>query len=353
LSAAYHLAKRGITDVVVVEKEFIGAGSSGRSASMIMLQMDGETKIKLCQYCMDRYMEFEGELGGDPEYDPIGTLLLADASVAEHARQQAELRQRLGAETHILAPEEINDYAPLVNVEDLEFGVWGPQDGGVEAQSIMLGYRDGARRLGGQVKQGVAATGIVVEGECVAAVETTEGRIDTPVVVNAAGADARAVAAWVGLDLPIDNRTRSIYVTAPFPQVADSHPFTYDVARQWYYRKEGPGVLIGMGVEKGRSAADAINTDLLPDVIDVAIHRVPALAEARIQSGWTGIRPLTPDNLPILGPVKGLDGYVNDCGWGGEGVMLAPVGGQLIAEFIADGATSTFALEPFQLARFG
>jgi len=352
LSAAYHLAKRGITDVVVVEKDFIGAGSSGRSASMIMLQMDGETKIKLCQYCMDRYLEFEDELGADPEYDPIGTLLLVDASVAEHARQQAELRQRLGAETRILAPDEINDYAPLVNVEDLILGVWGEKDGSVEAQSIMLGYRDGARRLGVQVKQGVSSTGIVVDGDRVVGVETTEGRIDTSVVVNAAGADARKVAAWVGVDLPIDNRTRSIYVTAPFPKVADGHPFTYDVARAWYYRKEGPGVLIGMGVEKDRGVIDSINTHLLTDVIDVAMHRVPALAEARIQSGWTGIRPLTPDSLPILGPVDGLDGYLNDCGWGGEGVMLAPVGGQLIAELVADGETSTFPLGPFLAGRF-
>lgn len=352
LSAAYHLAKRGVRDVVVVEKEFIGAGSSGRSASMIMLQMNGELKIRLCQTCMDRYLAFEDELGIDPEYDPIGTLLLADASVAGQARQQAELRQQLGVETHILSPAEINDYAPLVNVEDLALGVWGPRDGGVEAQSIMLGYRDGARRLGGQVRQGVAATGIVVEGGRVVAVETTEGRIDTPVVVNAAGADAIAVAGWVGVDLPIDVRRRSIYVTSAFPQVPADHPFTYDVAKEWYFRKEGPGVLIGMGKEKGGSASDSINTALLDAVIDVAIQRVPALAEAGIQSGWTGLRPLTPDNLPILGPVEGLDGYVNDCGWGGEGVMLAPVGGQLIAEFVADGAATTFPLDPFLLARF-
>ena len=83
------------------------------------------------------------------------------------------------------------------------------------------------------------------------------------------------------------------------------------------------------------------------------MHRVPALAEARIQSGWTGVRPLTSDNMPILGPVEGLDGYVNDCGWGGEGVMLAPVGGQLIAEFVADGETSSFPLDSFLLKRFG
>jgi sarcosine oxidase subunit beta len=353
LSAAYHLARRGVENVVVLEKAFIGAGSSGRSASMLMLQVWNEWQVRLSQYCFERYMAFEAELGVDPEYAPIGTLLLATAAVADEVRAQAEMRRTLGVtSTQILDAEGITRIAPVINTDDLVLGVYGPEDGIIEAQSIMLGYQKGARRHGADIRQGVAATGIVVENGRVAAVETPDGPIHTGWVVNAAGADAADVARWAGIDLPLDNRARSVYVTGPFPQIPDDTPFVYDEAAGWYYRKEGPGVLIGMGKEKDKPASERVNRDLLPAVIDVAMHRVPVLAEASIASGWTGIRPLTPDGRPILGPVDGVAGYLNDAGWGGEGVMHAPAGGQLIAELICDGETSTFPIEPFLLARF-
>lgn len=352
LSAAYHLAKIGVTDVVIVEKEFIGAGSSGRSASMIMLQVDTEPKIRLSQYCFERYMIFEEELGTDPEYRPIGYLNLATAPVADALSEQIELRRKLGVRVDALTPEDIKAFVPVVNTDDLVLGAFGPEDGIIEAQSIMLGYKDGMNRLGGKVYQGVRASGIQVEGDHVTGVETTSGLISAPFVVNAAGADAAEVGHWVGIDLPIDNRSRSIFVTDKFPLIPDDTPFVHDAEVEWYYRKEGPGVLMGMGKESGKSVSMSINREFLPQVIEAAIHRVPALAEARIASGWSGFRPLTPDYRAIIGPVDGLDGYINLCGWGGEGVMHAPAGGQLVAEIIHDGQATTFNLAPFLFSRF-
>jgi glycine/D-amino acid oxidase-like deaminating enzyme len=297
-------------------------------------------------------MDFEAELGTDPEYKRIGTLSIATESVADSSLTMAQMRQAAGVETKILSPQEVQQRCPEINVEDVAAGIWGPEDGIIEAQSIMLGYKDGAARLGAIVYQGVQATGITLDGGQVSGVETTAGTISTGWVVNAAGADATEVSSWVGIELPIDNRARCIYVTDAFPQIPDDTPFVYDNEYHWYYRKEPPGVLMGMGELKGRQASSAIDRAYFPEVIDVAIHRVPALEQARIAHGWVGIRSLTPDSHPILGPVDGIGGYVNSCGWGGEGVMHAPMGGQLVAEFIRDGVTSTYNLEPFLYERF-
>lgn len=352
LSAAYHLARMGAGRVIVLEKDVIGAGSSGRSASMLMKQVWNEDQIRLAVYSFERYMAFSEETGGDTEYRPIGTLQVVTEVQEDDLRQQAALRRDYGIETYILSPDEIKKMVPVLNVDDLAVGTFGAEDGVIEAQSIMLGYADAARWQGAAIWQGIAATGIDISVGQVTAVQTTDGPIATEWVVNAAGADAAKIGRWAGIELPIDNRARSVYVTGPFPKIPNDVPFVYDESAEWYFRREGPGVLMGMGKERSDQPVMAINWRLLPAVIDVAMHRVPVLAEASIASGWTGIRPLTPDGRPIIGPADGVEGYVNSVGWGGEGVMLAPAGGQLVAEVITQGQATTFDLAPFLLSRF-
>ncbi|MCA9911541.1 MAG: FAD-binding oxidoreductase, partial [Anaerolineae bacterium] len=214
LSAGYHLAKLGVRDVVIVEKAFMGAGSSGRSASMLMLQVWTEWQIRFSQYCFDRFMHFQGEFDASPDYHRTGSLTLVTDAVAEQEQQLVDLRRHLGVTTEIWTPDEIKRRYPLINTDDLTFGVYGPEDGGIEAQSIMLAYKDAGRRLGVELNQGARATGITLEGGRVASVQTTKGDIQTRWVVNAAGADAAEVGEWVGLHIPIQNRVRNIYVTA-------------------------------------------------------------------------------------------------------------------------------------------
>jgi sarcosine oxidase subunit beta len=352
LSAAYHLAKMGIRDVVVVEKAFIGAGASGRSASMLMLQVSSEWQIGFSLYCFERYMTFQEEFGTDPGYRRIGTFMPILPTHAEHERELVDLRRHFNIETEIWTPAEIKSHFPMMRVDDLAFGVFGNLDGTLDAHAIMLGYKDGATRLGAEIDRNICATGITLSGNRVASVQTTHGDIATRYVVNAAGADAAEVGAWVGIDLPIEPRLRNIYVTDAFPQIPDDTPFVYDTAAEWYYRKEGHGVLFGMGKRQAAEAPMSIDWAFLPQVIEVATHRIPILAEARVASGWTGLRPLSRDGRPILGGVDGIEGYINSCGWGGEGIMHSPIGGQLAAELIHDGKTSTFDIQDFLYARF-
>lgn len=352
LSAAYHLAKAGIRDVVVVEQEFIGAGSSGRSASMLMLQVWTEWQVRFSQYCFRRIMAFEEEFGTSAGYKRIGSLTLVPQTQAEDERTQLAIRKQLGVTPEIWSPEEVKHHYPYIEVDDLAFAIWGEEDGEIEAQSMMMGYKDAGKRLGVKVHQGVKATGITFQNGCVTGVQTNEGDIAAKWVVNAAGAEAAKVGKWVNLDLPIDNRVRNIYVTAPFTQMGEEMPFVYESGPDWYFRREGPGILFGMGKRKLDTAAMTIDWPYLNTVMEFALHRVPVLGEAGIASGWSGIRPLTPDGRPILGPVDGLEGYINDCGWGGEGIMHSPIGGQLVAEWICDGKTTTFPPEPFLLGRF-
>lgn len=352
LSAAYHLAKLGLPDVCVVEKARIGAGSSGRSASMLMKQLDYETNIRMSLYDFERYMNFQAETGVDPEFKRIGFLGLFDEATRQEGEKALQTRQKLEVKTDLWQPEEIQKHLPFINVDDVIFGLYGHEDGIIDAHAIMQGFSSAARRLGVTLLEGVKAAGINVQKGKVEAVNTSEGQIKTRWVVNAAGADAAEVGQWVGLTLPIANRRRNIYMTHEFPAIPADSPFVEDMGAEWYFRREGPGVIIGMGKEDSSEASDVLNVDFLPQVIDFAMHRVPILAEASILRGWSGIRPLTPDSRPLIGAVEGVEGYVNLCGWGGEGVMHAPSGGQMVAEYITAGTVSTFDVTPFLLSRF-
>jgi sarcosine oxidase subunit beta len=366
LSAAYHLAKLGAAGVVVVEKETIGAGSSGRSASMLMLSRENEPKIRFSQYSYKRYMAFKDEFGVDPGFKKIGFLsvipistkseeeAIKSISLIKHYIEMTRIRQRLGVTTEIMDQEDIKHLVPVVNVEDIILGVFGPDDGVIDPDAIMQAYAKGARARGVSIRQGVKATGIEVNAGKVTGVHTTDGFISTPTVVNAAGAEAIDVGKWVGITLPIMNRKRSIFVTTEVPEIPDNSPMVEDAEVEWYYRKEGPGVLMGMGKEESGEISKEPNLELLPRVVEFALHRVPLLANPQIgiMRGWSGIRPLTKDILPILGPVAGIIGFVNDCGWGGEGIMHSPAGGQIIAEFITEASKPTLELAPFLLSRF-
>jgi sarcosine oxidase subunit beta len=352
LSAAYHLARASAGRIVLVEAELIGSGSSGRSASMLMLQRENAEKIALSKFSYSRYAQFEDETGYPTRFRKIGFLSVVPSQIAGLALERAALRQKMGVNTQVLGPEEIASLVPVVNVSDIAVGIYGPDDGVIDAASLLAGYAAGARRLGVDIRENVTATNVVVESDRVVAVETTEGVIATRCVINAAGANARTVAGWVGTDLPILNRRRSIFVTKDEDLIPADSPMVEDAEAEWYYRKEGRGVLMGMGKEDSSDVSMDINWSFAPTVFEFAAHRVPALSTALLSGGWSGIRPLTPDLNPILGPVDSAEGFINSCGWGGEGIMHAPAGGQIVADIVMRANHPSFEIRPFLASRF-
>jgi sarcosine oxidase subunit beta len=352
LSLAYHLARKGLTDVLLVEANTLGSGSSGRSAAIIGHVFPSEKCLPLLQLSFDALLRLPDELEADPGYQPIGCLLLAGAQTAPDLRRRHTLLQRLGIESYLLNHEAILGLTPGLHLADIEFALYTFQAGCVDPHFIMMAYARHARRLGVQLAEGVRATGIDVQGDRVVGLHTTAGRVATPRVVNAAGFRARQVAAWAGMELPITNFKRHIFCTGPVPAYSGSIPFTYEADLPWYMRREGPGLLIGMGSVESDEEDPVVDWSFLDAVIEHSLHRAPPLAEAGVKTGWAGLRSITPDDDPILGPAPHLPGFYNDCGWGGHGVMLAPAGGLLLAEWIVDGQATSVDVRDLGAERF-
>jgi sarcosine oxidase subunit beta len=352
-STAYHLARMGVKDVAVFEMDQVGSGSSGKSASMLSLQFcHDELSVRMAKYSYAKYMQFEEELGVSIEFKKIGWLSLATQESAEYLRRNAELLQSRDVETEILKPEEIKVQYPEINTEDVILGTWGPDDGPFDPHMIMWGYIKRGSEMGMRLYQDVRVKGIDVRNGKVEGILTDKGLISTKIVVNAGGPWAIEIGRWAGIEIPIINLARGILVTGPIPELPSDRPFVEDVTVEWYYRPEGRGVLMGMGTLPAEELDVQISYEMMDEMIKAAIHRVPLLEKTSVLKAWAGVRPMTLDDHPILGPVTPVEGLILNCGWGGTGIIQAPIAGQLVAEYISGGSTPTMDMDSLSIERF-
>jgi len=352
-STAYHLAQMGITDVAVFEMDQVGSGSSGKSASMLSLQYcEDELTIQMTKYSYAKYMQFEGEMGVPIDFKKIGWMSVASEKNVELLRKNAELLNSHGITTEILEPDEIKRRYPEIEIEDLALGTWGPDDGLIDPHMVMWGYMKKAQEMGATLHQGVKATGIQVHYGKVEGVRTGNGFVSSRTVVNAGGPWAKEIGRWVDVEIPITNLARTIVVTGPCADVPHNRPFFDDLTFEWYCRPEISGLLMGMGAKPVEEHNSQTDTEMVHEIIDVAVRRIPVLEKASMQTAWTGIRPLTPDGHPIIGPVPSVGGLMLNCGWGGRGIIQAPIAGRLVAETIHHGYSSTMDIHPLKIERF-
>jgi len=212
-----------------------------------------------------------------------------------------------------------------------------------------------AQAAGATVERKTEVTGIVVERGAIAAVETSRGRIDSPVVVNAAGPYARAIGRMAGVDVPVDPYRRHIFIAAfdrGTPAVPQSHVMVIDFETTFYFHREGAGILFGMADPDEPPTFDTtVRWDFLPDVTDVAARRLPALRDASISHAWAGLYEMSPDGNPIIGRVASVDGLFLINGFSGHGFQHSPAAGRIVADLIT-GRDPGFDLEPYSFERF-
>jgi len=353
-SIAYHLARRGLADVVVLEREAVGAGTTSKAAGGIRVQFPCETEIRFSLESIEVFERFRDEFGVDPGYTKIGYLyLVSDEPRLRGFERQMALQRSLGADVRLIAPGDAQKLVPALRVDDLIAAVWGPQDGMAGPAEVTNAFARRARELGARILEGVEATALELAGGRVTGVATRDGAIATPLAINAAGPTAARVGRFARVELPVHPRRRHIFFTEPFPEIPGPVPLTSDVASGFYFRKELEQVLLSPGdVEDiGEDFTVPMDWSKVADAVEKAVHRVPVLERARIAGGWAGLRPLTPDDHAIIGWAPGVEGFFLAVGFGGHGFQHSPATGRHVAEWLLDGRSS-LDLSLFDPARF-
>jgi sarcosine oxidase subunit beta len=359
-SVAYHLARRGWREILVLDRSHgPGQGSTGKATGGFRAQYASPINVRLSLLSREKLRCFADETGGDAGYYPAGYLWLASTpSELEVLRAARRVQHQEGlTEAVEVGLEEIARLNPAVALDEVIGGAFCPSDGFIRPLGIVEGYLAAAQRLGVELEWQVEVNGFRSgQDNRIAVVETSLGPISPAAVVNAAGPWAAEVARWAGLDLPVAPLRRQVAATAPTELLPETMPMTIFTTDGFHLRVRDGRILLlwpTPGVPE-RPFETAVDGEWIKAVTQKAHRRVPVMRRAVIDrdASWAGLYEVSPDKHAILGAAPGCPNLFLLNGCSGHGVMHAPALGQLLAEVMSDGAASTVDVSPLRPSRF-
>lgn len=363
-SIAFHLAQKKCK-VVVLEKGDFACGSSGACDGTIFLQTKKPgIHLRMAMESRKRFDGLKDQLPFNIEYRDTGGMVVIETEAEYKAMQIfVQDQKKIGLDVDLIDTKQVRKAEPYL-AEQILGATYCPSDGQVNPIALTLGFGLAARRLGADIYPNTCVKKMVVKGNRIRTVHSSQGQFEAAVVVNAAGVHAPEIAKMAGVDVPITPRRGQILVTETLPTIL-RHVL---ISAKYIAAKYNPDLATKDG--EGASMEQTLNGNLLlgstrefagydtrttfkklRTIADRTSKILPYLKKVSIIRAFAGLRPYTPDGYPILGPVEGLDGFLMAAGHEGDGVALAPITGELIARSIVSGETDS-ALREFRLERF-
>jgi sarcosine oxidase subunit beta len=382
-SVAYHLAQKGCTNVLVLEREaHQGKGSTGKSMGGVRAQFTTPVNIQMSKYSIDFFAHFDEAVGHPADYRAHGYLFCATNE--KHIAYLKANRERQSAfgvtNVEWVTPADIVKMVPQLRADDILGGTFCPTDGFVDPHSVMMGFMLNAREKGVRLWLDTTVSGIETDGagpspaakngsaagkaepfrtserqSRISGVHTSRGFISTRVVVNAAGAWAAQVAEMAGAELPVEPLRRQLVPTEPFDQLPQRFPMVIDMSTGFHFRREGKGILLAWN---DPAETPGFKTDFdetfVEKILTRAASRVPVLAEAGVnpRRAWAGLYEMTPDHHAIIGPAPNVQGLYFVNGFSGHGVMHSPASGRIAADLVLDGHSELIDANQLRVERF-
>ncbi len=353
-SIAYHLAARGLTDIVVLERNRIAQGASGDGAGGFRQQFSTAINVQMTQLSLPYFLNAPERLGMGIEMRQQGYLFLltTEAQVAEY-RQTMAMQQGVGAPVRWLEPREVASLIPGIRTDDLLGATYCPADGWARPPLVAAGFARQAEQLGVRIFEGCPVVGITTADGAVTGVLTRRAALTAPIVIDAAGPWAAEVAALAGLALPIAPVCRQVFRTVPCSAVAADAPLSIDVSSGLWFRPHEGGFWWGKSDDtEPPGLVKHLDPDWAQHTADLARQRVPSFAQTRVIGGWSGFYAMTPDAHGMIGGFPHLQGFYCATGFSGHGFQHSPATGLLLAEIILDGRATTLDIHALRPTRF-
>ncbi|MCZ4313361.1 FAD-dependent oxidoreductase [Comamonadaceae bacterium G21597-S1] len=353
-STAYHLAKMGRTDVVLLEQGKLTSGTTWHAAGLVGQMRPNRNMTAMSKYGIELYSTLEAETGLATGWKPCGSVNVAKTPERMQVlKKQVAMANSFGVECHLIDRMEIAERVPIMRTDDLQGGIWLPGDGKANPADLCMSLAKGARNRGVKMHEGIEVTGVLIENGRAVGVRTTQGEIRCQVVVNCAGQWARQFGRLAGVNVPLYSAEHFYVVTGKIAGVTPSMPVVRDPDGFIYYKEEVGGIVMG-GFEPVAKPwkVDPIpatfqfellgeDWDQFEPLMTNAIHRTPCLETAEIKMLLNGPESFTPDGNFILGEAPELRNYFVCAGFNSAGIANSGGAGRLIAEWIIQGEPST------------
>jgi sarcosine oxidase subunit beta len=356
LAIAYYLGKRGITNVAVLDKGYVGGGASGRNTAIIRSNYRTPEGVAFYDESVKLYERLAVELDYNVMFSQQGHLTVAHTERGVTTlRERAETNRLLGVDSRLIGIEEIARLVPGLDVSDrpsqpILAGLYHPPGGIIRHDAVVWGYARGADRQGIEIHPQTEVTGIRTNNGRVAAVITNRGTIATSTVVNATAGWCSTIAHMAGVELPIVTHPLQALVTERLKPFL--HVVVVSATLHVYVNQTDRGeVVIGEEIDPYASYSMRSTLRFLETAAAHTLELFPALTRVKVLRQWAGICDMPPDFAPIIGPVESVEGFLLDVGWGTYGFKAGPAAGFRVAELIATGRTPEMIM-PFALSRF-
>ncbi|WP_367356165.1 NAD(P)/FAD-dependent oxidoreductase [Mesotoga sp.] len=352
-ATAFYLAKSGIRNVAVLEKDYLSSGSTGRCGGGIRQQWSERMNVRLAMRSVDHFKRFESEVGFDIEYFQGGYLLLAyteeEVSLFE---KNTKMQQEEGLNVVLLSREETAKIFPFINLTNVEAAAYCPSDGHANPHLTTFAYARAAQRMGVDILTHTSVKRILTENGRITGVLTDRGEIEAEVVVNAAGGYSHEVGRMAGIDLPTESYRHQIFVTEPLEHFMD--PLVISFEKNFYIRQTKSGnFIMGQGDRTELPGHDITPTwRFLREMTGKMPVFFPFLSDMRILRHWAGLYNMSPDALPIIDRSCEIENFYCAIGFSGHGFMLAPAVGEAVAEWIVYGEPRSVDISNLSLNRF-
>lgn len=357
---AWTLAKRRVGRVMLLEKSFLGAGSSGKSGAIIRQHYSNRLTAAMAQKSLRVFEHFEDVVGGPPVFTRTGLIILVNEKDRPGLEANLAMQRELGIDVRLVTSQVLADIDPNARLAEDELAAFEAEAGYVEAVQVVASYAAAARKEGADIRLGVEVREVITEGNKIVGVETNEGRYNSPTVILATGPWAAELGKGMRVELPVQACRTQVALYRRPPDFGRRGAVYADFVQGLYFKPTHgemlhAGSLAGEEInqpvdpDKYNEAADG---DWLPAVRQRLSRRYPAMHRGYGRGGYGALYAITPDWHPIIDKLPGFEGGYCAVGFSGHGFKMSPIVGQLLAELVVDGHVTAIDIAPLRYARF-
>jgi glycine/D-amino acid oxidase-like deaminating enzyme len=356
-SIAFHLAQHKPGRIVVLDKDHLGRGGSGRSSALIRMHYSFPPEVQLALISLHMFQNWQEIVGEPGDFRKTGFVRIVHPNESERLKQNVEMQRELGVNVELISKQDLQELEPDWKVDDLALAAYEPDSGYGDGAGVAGDFLGRAREMGVTYHSRTTATSFIVEAGRIGGVVTDKGTISAPIVIAATGPWTRPLFERVGCSLPIECEFHQVAILRNAPGMNGGGCACIDSVTATYFRSDAEDKFL-VGDFYGKRGADPDNfpqrasDESLEEIIERACRRVPKLEGAEVMRGVTGVYDMTPDCRPLLGEMPGVEGLYVCAGFSGMGFKISPAIGLVMSELVLDGTAKTVDIKGFRPGRF-